>query len=71
MTDEQICRSLINQVSQAADGDSEINVVTVITPEMWKAWQRWTGVENSPIYGSRVIVIHSEPNAMFSMSRHR
>jgi len=75
----EIMRALINQVTKAADGDVERNVITFITRPMWVAWCRavgspedseptdWLGIDKTHrVYGSKTIVI--EKPGMESMS---
>lgn len=43
-----VARFLIHQVSRAAAGDSERDVVTLITRPMWDLWQLFTQTKGEP-----------------------
>ena len=70
MNHMEITRTLIQQVSKAANGNSETEVVTFITKPMWKAFMKelghspntkpteWTTIKDTRrVYGSRTIVV--------------
>ncbi len=69
MTDDEIMRALIAQVSKAAQGKSELEVTTFITKPLWNAFLRavgekpntkptkWNGLETVRVFGSATIVV--------------
>jgi len=75
--------ALIKQVTLAAKGDSELNVVTIITKPMWRAFLRacggtdfekgateWLGIGATyRVYGSKTIVVDSRNMASVSMRK--
>lgn len=83
LSDDDILRSLIYQVSKAVPaGKTEQDVTTIITRPMWDAWCRaagipvgsepgtWKGAVNTVrVYGSHTIVV--DGSMMFSVSFQR
>lgn len=70
--DSDILRALVNQVSKAANGGNETEVVTYITKPMWKRFLKacglsvllepseWNGEKTIRVFGSHTIIIDSK-----------
>lgn len=71
MNKMEITRALIGQVTKAASGHPETEVVTFITKPMWKAFMKelghstntkpteWTTIKDTRrVYGSKTIVVN-------------
>jgi hypothetical protein len=82
--EDEIMRALIGQVSKAAGGDNEQNVITYITRPLWDAFCRatkmpegclptsWRGINNTRrVYGSETILLESSEWFSFSQNRAR
>lgn len=79
-----IRHALMGQVAAAVpDGyGSELDVVTIITRPLWRAWNRavgspedcepteWLGSETHRVYGSRTIVVESDEMRAVSFPAH-
>ena len=79
ISDDEILRSLVHQVSKAAMSGSERDVITYISRPLWKLWchavgypedsepTQWLGLHKTRrVYGSETVVLKSD--LLFSVS---
>lgn len=75
--DEEIVCALVEQVTKAAAGGSERDVVTFITLPLWNAFLRALGEEENQdprsdlrVYGSKTVLVVGVPS-LWSASRKK
>lgn len=79
VSDDDVMRALALQVAKAARGNTEVDVTTIITKPMWKAFLRavgepenskptpWLGLNKTiRVWGSKTIVVKSKRMASVS-----